>query len=73
MCRDENKVHEPIRKTDFSNVSDQPIAFPETNFTQIYARKDSCASDWSSPEIKCFNCTFIETESNFGCITRLKD
>ena len=27
--RDENKVQEPVRKTDFSNVSDPPKAFPE--------------------------------------------
>ena len=33
LDRDENKVQEPIRKTDFSNALDPPKAFPETNFT----------------------------------------
>ena len=34
-------------------------------------KKDSCASNWSLPEEKWFNCTFIDMECNFGCITRV--
>ena len=69
--RDKNNVQEPIRKTDFSNVSDPPKAFPDKFYINLCQKEDSCASDWSLAKEKWFNCAFIDTESDFGCITRL--